>query len=395
MKQTLIEFFNALHKNIPSLSFAVRFWDDDIFRGGDGAPSFVVTFKTSRSAGRIFSKGSLGFGEEYMAGNILVDGNLQELLRLGMDPQFQNMKISAGTKLAILLNHFKSLNTPKGALRNISTHYDKGNDFYRLYLDDSMTYSCAYFRDSCDTLEQAQQQKYEHICRKLNLAEGESLLDVGCGWGGMLMYAAQNYGVTGVGCTLSAEQASYAREKIREQGLQDRIDVLLEDYRNMSGRFDKFVSIGMFEHVGRTFIPKFMNKIRTLLKPGAAGLLHTIGKDRDTPRDGWIMKYIFPGGYIPVIDHIVRVMGRSDLVPLDIENLRLHYAATLDEWARRFETHVQDIEKMFGDIFVRTWRLYLNGSAAAFRHGELRLYQILFTNGLNNSFPSTLEHLYR
>jgi cyclopropane-fatty-acyl-phospholipid synthase len=151
----------------------------------------------------------------------------------------------------------------------------------------------------------------------------------------------------------------------------------------------------MFEHVGRGFIPTFVKKIRTLLKPGGAGLLHTIGKEKDTPRDGWITKYIFPGGYIPVLDHIIRVMGENSLVPLDIENLRLHYAATLDEWARRFETHADQLIERFGDIFVRTWRLYLNGSAAAFRDGELRLYQILFTNGLNNSFPSTLEHLYR
>ena len=395
MKKTLEQLFRALHQNIPHICFAVQFWDGDIFRGGNGEPSFTIIFKTSKAASRIFSKGSLGFGEEYMAGNIVVEGNLKDLLRLGMDPHFQNMKISPKTKLAILINHFKSLNTAKGSPRNISHHYDKGNDFYSLYLDESMTYSCAYFRDSNDSLEQAQQQKYEHICRKLNLTEGESLLDVGCGWGGMLIYAARNYGVRGVGCTLSAEQARYAQEKIKEEGLQDRLGVLWEDYRNISGQFDKFVSIGMFEHVGRGFIPTFMKKIRTLLKPGAAGLLHTIGKEKDTPRDGWIMKYIFPGGYIPVLDHVLRVMGENSLVPLDIENLRLHYAATLDEWARRFETHADQLLERFGDIFVRTWRLYLNGSAAAFRDGELRLYQILFTNGLNNSFPSTLEHLYR
>jgi cyclopropane-fatty-acyl-phospholipid synthase len=395
MKQALKQLFLVLHRNIPHISFAVRFWDGDMFRGGDSEPCFTITFKTSKAASRVFGKGALGFGEEYMAGNIIVDGNLKELLRLGMDPYFQNMKISAGTKLAILINHLKSLDTIKGSLKNISYHYDKGNDFYRLYLDESMTYSCAYYRDFSDSLEQAQQQKYEHICRKLNLREGERLLDVGCGWGGMLIYAARNYGITGLGCTLSAEQARYAQDKIREEGLQDRIDIRLEDYRDVNRRFDKFVSIGMFEHVGRGFIPTFMKKIQTLLAPGAAGLLHTIGKELNSPSDGWTMKYIFPGGHVPVLDHIVRVMGENSLVPLDIENLRLHYAATLDEWARRFEKQAKKIGEMFGDVFVRTWRLYLNSSAAAFRDGELRLYQILFTNGLNNSFPSTREHLYR
>jgi len=395
MKHTLEELFRVLHKNVPHVCFAVRLWDGDTFLEGDDEPSFTITFKTSKAASQIFSKGTLGFGEEYMAGNIVIDGDLKELLRLGMDPRFQNMKISVKTKLAILINHLKSLDTRKGSLRNISHHYDKGNDFYRLYLDESMTYSCAYYRDSNDSLEQAQQQKYEHICRKLNLGEGERLLDVGCGWGGMLIYAARNYGIKGVGCTLSGEQARYAQEKIKKEGLQDRIDILLEDYRNITGRFDKFVSIGMFEHVGRSFIPTFMRKIRALLNPGAIGLLHTIGKEKQTPHDGWTMKYIFPGGYIPVLDHIIRVMGENDLVTLDIENLRLHYASTLDEWARRFETQAKKIGEIFGDVFVRTWRLYLNGSAVAFRHGELRLYQILFTNGLNNSFPLTREHLYR
>lgn len=395
MKQVLIELFLALRGHVPDTNFAVRFWDGDVFRTGDGEHAFTITFKTRKAASRIFSKGSLGFGEEYMAGNIVVDGNLQELLRLGMDPHFQNMKISTRTKLAILKNHLKSLNTAKGSPKNIAHHYDMGNDFYRLYLDESMTYSCAYFRNCGDSLEQAQQHKYEHICRKLKLMEGENLLDVGCGWGGMLIYAATNYGVRGTGCTLSVEQARYAQEKIEELGLQDRIHIRLEDYRNINGSFDKFVSIGMFEHVGRGFMQTFMQKIGTLLKPGAAGLLHTIGKEKETPRDGWVMKYIFPGGYIPVLDRIIRVMGENSLVSLDIENLRLHYAATLEEWARRFETNAEQLVERFGNTFVRMWRLYLNGSAAAFRDGELRLYQILFTNGLNNKFPSTLEHLYR
>ena len=178
-------------------------------------------------------------------------------------------------------------------------------------------------------------------------------------------------------------------------GVPKKIDIILEDYRNIKGQFDKFISIGMFEHVGKGLISTFMEKTKTMLKPGAIGLLHTIGKERDTPTDPWTMKYIFPGGHIPVLDHVIRAMGRTNLVPLDVENLRLHYAATLDEWAKRFEINTGTIEKMFDKKLVRTWRMYLHGSSAAFRWGDLRLYQILFTNGLCNSLPWTREHLYQ
>jgi cyclopropane-fatty-acyl-phospholipid synthase len=150
----------------------------------------------------------------------------------------------------------------------------------------------------------------------------------------------------------------------------------------------------MFEHVGKGLISTFMDKIRTILRPGGIGLLHTIGKERDTPEDPWTMKYIFPGGYLPVLDHVIRTMGERGFVPIDVENLRLHYAATLDEWARRFEANVEQVRAMFGERLVRTWRMYLYGSSGAFRWGDIRLYQVLFTNGLNNSLPWTREHLY-
>jgi cyclopropane-fatty-acyl-phospholipid synthase len=263
-----------------------------------------------------------------------------------------------------------------------------------LYLDKSLTYSCAYFTSDQDTLEEAQQQKYEHICRKLQLREGETIVDIGCGWGGMLLYAARHYGINGVGCTLSVQQFEYAKAKVAEEGLEKSISVLLEDYRNIKGQFDKFVSIGMFEHVGKAFIPTFIERMKALLKPGGVGLLHTIGKERNAGDDPWTMQYIFPGAHIPKLDHVVWAMGEYDLVPVDIENLRLHYAATLDEWSRRFEASAEKIEEMFGPKFVRMWRLYLNGSSAAFRYGDLRLYQILFTNGLNNDLPLTRGYLY-
>lgn len=395
MKKAIQKLLKELSDNLPEISFKVRFWDGETNKYGDASPAFILTFKKKEAVKSIFSKGPLGFGEEYVNGSIDVDGDFQQLIRLGIDPSFQDIKLSLRTRAGILLQHIKSLNTIKRSPGNIAHHYDLGNNFYGQYLDESMTYSCAYFRHDNDTLEQAQQQKYEHICRKLQLREGETLVDIGCGWGGMLLYAARHYGVKGTGCTLSRHQTEYARERVAREGFEKNITIFLEDYRNIKGQFDKFVSIGMFEHVGKGFIPEFMEKTKTLLKPGGAGLLHTIGKEGNTPGDPWTMKYIFPGGYIPTLDHVISTMGRKRLVPVDIENLRLHYAKTLDEWVKRFKMKAKKIEEMFDEIFVRMWHMYLNSSAAAFRWGDIRLYQILFTNGLNNALPMTREHLYR
>lgn len=394
MKNVLQKLLRTLSSNLPDIPFTVRFWDGESDRYGRGEPFFTILFNKKESIKSIFAKGSMGFAEEYVGGNIDVEGDFEQLVRLGMHPQFQELKLSLMTQVAILFRHLASLNTLKGSAKNIAHHYDLGNEFYRLYLDQSMTYSCAYFRNRDDTLEDAQNQKYEHICRKLLLKEDETLVDIGCGWGGMLVYAARHYGVKGLGCTISPRQAEYARKRVAEQGLDKSITIVQEDYRNIKGQFDKFVSIGMFEHVGKRFIPAFIEKTKTMLKPGGIGLLHTIGKERNTPFDPWTMKYIFPGGYLPVLDHVIHAMGERGLVPLDIENLRLHYAATLDEWAKRFEANVEQIRNMFGEQLIRTWRMYLRGSAAAFRWGDIRLYQILFTNGLSNSLPLTREHVY-
>jgi cyclopropane-fatty-acyl-phospholipid synthase len=394
VKQIFEELLRKASDNLSEVAFTVRFWDGDRANFGNGEPVFAINLRTSGTLKRIFARGATGFREEYVSGNIDITGDFQALMRLGSDENIQGMKLSSWTRLNLLLQGLCARNSLRKSPTNIAHHYDLGNDFYKEYLDESMAYSCAYFRSETDTLEQAQQQKYEHICRKLMLAEGESLVDIGCGWGGLLVYAAKRFGVQGVGCTLSKHQADYAKELLAGAGLEKSIEILLEDYRNVKGRFDKFVSVGMFEHVGKGFIPVFMKKVKDLLKPGGLGLLHAIGKECDTGCDPWTLKYVFPGGYIPTLDQMVRTMGANGLVPIDIENLRLHYAATLDEWARRFELNAGKIAEKFGDSFVRMWRMYLNGCAAAFRWGDLRLYQIIFTNGVNNSLPLTREHLY-
>lgn len=395
MKKTLQKLFKILGNNTPEVSFAVKFWDGKTEMFGKETPAFTLVLKEKKVVRNILEKGALGFGEEYMEGNIDVHGDFYKLLRLGMNRYFLDMKLSFTMKFALFLRHLRSMNTIKRSYVNIAHHYDIGNNFYQKYLDESMTYSCAYFKSEKDSLAEAQMQKYEHICRKLRLKEGESLIDIGCGWGGMLIYAARNYGIKGLGCTLSVHQAEYARKKIAAEGLENRIAIVLEDYRNVKSSFDKFVSIGMFEHVGKEFIPTFMDKAVSLIKPGGTGLLHTIGKENNTASDPWTMKYIFPGGYIPVLDYVIKSMGKKGLVLVDIENLRLHYAITLERWAERFEAKADEIEKIFDNRFVRMWRMFLCGSSVAFRWGDLRLYQILFTNGIDNGLPMTREYLYR
>jgi cyclopropane-fatty-acyl-phospholipid synthase len=395
MRKTFEQLFESLSNHARDVSFQVQFWDGVKKSYGAGEPQFILTFATKRSAEHVLESGSLGFGEEYMAGDIQIEGDFIQLLRFGADSAFLNLPLGLKAKLAIKHLRQTSLNTLSRSQKHVAHHYDRGNDFYKLWLDESMAYSCAYFRHENDTLEQAQQQKYEHICRKLQLKAGETLVDIGCGWGGMLIYAAKHYGVRGVGCSLSKEQVEYAVDLVKREGLSEKISIVFEDYRNIQGEFDKFVSIGMFEHVGKQFIPTFMEKAQSLLKRKGIGLLHTIGQERPVPGDPWTLKYIFPGGYIPALDEIVRTMCEAKLIPTDVENLRLHYARTVEEWSARFEVHVKKIEAMYDASFVRMWRMFLSGCVANFRYGDMRLYHVLFTNGLNNTMPLTREHLYR
>ena len=393
MKKSLLDITNQMHCANPAARFAFRFWDGEDVGYGD-RPEVILQFKSREGAKQVIRKGFFGFAEAYMAGDLEVEGNLQELLRLGLFIEFDQHSLSFWQKMRFLLHHLGRRNTSSRVPKNISLHYDRGDDFYALFLDKTMTYSCGYFNSEIDSLEQAQRNKYEHICRKLALQPEEKLVDIGCGWGGMLIYAAQKYGIKGLGNTLSRNQCECAKRKIEELGLQDRIEVVLKDYREITGKFDKFVSIGMFEHVGKAFIPVFMHKVSQLLKKGGIGLLHTIGKNTESPSDPWIMKYIFPGGYIPKLAEIVREMGRSGFPIMDVENLRFHYGHTLDRWADSYEKNVEKVRCMFDESFVRMWRLYLHACSAGFKYGSSRLYQILFSNGLNNGLPLTRRHLY-
>jgi cyclopropane-fatty-acyl-phospholipid synthase len=383
-----------MHSADSRFQFAFEFWDGESIAYGNH-PEMILRFRSKEGAKQILRNGFLGFGEAYMAGDLEVEGDLQELLRLGIRLGYDRRIPSFWQKILLRAHSLVTRNTLGRPPQNITHHYDLGDEFYQLFLDQTLTYSCGYFTSERDSLEQAQLNKYEHICRKLKLRPGEKLLDIGCGWGGMLIYAAQNYGITGLGITLSPNQYKRANRKIEELGLHISIKVVTGDYREIDGEFDKFVSIGMFEHVGKEFIPVFMKKLSSLLKKGGIGLLHTIGKEAQSLGDPWILRYIFPGGYIPNLPEIVGEMGLVGLSVLDVENLRFHYGHTLDSWADNYEKNLEKVRVMFDEAFVRMWRLFLNACSVGFKYGSSRLYQILFSNGLNNELPLTRKHLYR
>ena len=394
MKRAIRELAAAINCTDPAASFCFELWDGEIIEYGV-RPKTTLLVKSAKVLGQMFSKGFLGFGEAYVAGDLEVEGDLQEMLRLGLITQFDEKNLLLHQKFRLLPFYLKTMGTVRKASDNIAHHYDLTPEFYSLFLDESLTYSCGYFKDENDSLDQAQRNKHDHIARKLMLSPGETLVDIGCGWGGMLLHSASEYGARGVGITLSKNQGRHVSRRIQDLGLGDRIEARLQDYRQLTGKFDKFVSIGMFEHVGKRFIPVYMRKTAEVLKKGGIGLLHTIAKDVESATDAWTLRYIFPGGYLPSLAETVREMGRAGLCVLDIEGLRLHYGRTLDCWIANFERNADKIREMFNERFVRMWRLYLNVSSAVFKYDGSRLYQILFSNGLNNKLPMTREYMYR
>jgi cyclopropane-fatty-acyl-phospholipid synthase len=277
-----------------------------------------------------------------------------------------------------------------------SRHYDLGNDFFRLWLDEQMVYTCAYFWSPLLTLEQAQLAKLELVCRKLRLTPGQSVLEAGCGWGGLARYMAARHGVSVTACNVSREQIQYARRRARDEGLDSRIQFLAEDFRNVSGRFDVFVSVGMLEHVGLANYPDLGRVIHERLDPRhGRGLLHFIGRNHPRAVDRWTRKRIFPGSYCPTLSEAFsRVLEPWDFSVLDVENLRPHYVRTLAEWRRRFEQAAPRAAVLFDERFIRSWRLYLASSQAAFAAGSLQLFQAVFARGCEDDVPWTRRHIY-
>jgi cyclopropane-fatty-acyl-phospholipid synthase len=285
----------------------------------------------------------------------------------------------------------------RAAFRNARHHYDIGNDFYRLWLDEEMVYTCAYFPHPEASLEEAQVAKMDHVCRKLRIAPGDRVLEAGCGWGALARHMATRYGAQVVACNVSGEQIRYARERAAALGLGDRVRYIEDDFRNTTGQFDAFVSVGMLEHVGLENYGDLGRVIHERIDPERGrGLLHFIGRNRPEALNAWIRKRIFPGGYPPALSEVLQgVLEPWGFSVFDVENIRLHYAKTLQHWRERFEAAWDTAAKVLDERFLRAWRLYLAGSQAAFTTGHMQLFQITFGRGQDNSIAWTREGLYR
>ena len=366
--------------------FLVKFKNSE-YPIGEGEPTFTVNFKETIPLAELLKSTSLALGEAYMRGDLDIEGNLYEAL-----DHFLGQMSKFSTNESALKKIMFSSTSKKNQEKEVTSHYDIGNDFYKLWLDDTLSYSCGYFSKDTDTLYDAQCNKVDRILEKLYLKEGMTLCDIGCGWGFLLIEAAKKYHVHGVGITLSQEQKKKFEERIHEEHLENLLEVHLLDYRDLpksKRKFDRIVSVGMLEHVGRGNYEEFMSCVKSVLKPGGLFLLHYISALQEHPGDAWIKKYIFPGGVIPSLREIIQIAGDMRFYTIDVESLRRHYNKTLLEWNKNFQAHRAEVVKMFDEKFARMWELYLCACAATFQNGIIDLSQILFTNDVNNDLPMT------
>lgn len=382
------------------LPLTVELWNGKVVHPPE--PSKVkLRVRTPRA---LFSltKPSLGkLASQYVEQEIDLEGNSRDIIKLG--EALCDAADSIEKKGGIDLKWWRHSRTSDR--RAINYHYDVSNDFYALWLDLRRVYSCAYFRTPDDSLELAQEQKLDHICRKLLLQPGERFLDIGCGWGGLILWAAENYNVHATGITLSQNQHDYAQQQILERGLEDRCEVRLMDYRDLpeNAPYDKIASVGMFEHVGRKNLPGYFAKIERLLRPGGLVMNHgitTTAFDTEGLGSGiseFIDRYVFPDGELTHVSKVIEEMAKQKLECLDSECLRPHYAQTLWHWVDRLESQKEEARRIVGEDRFRIWQIYMAGSAHAFDRGWLSLYQLLAAKPLENgrtAYPLTREHMY-
>jgi cyclopropane-fatty-acyl-phospholipid synthase len=342
---------------------------------------------------KLVSDPELYFGELYSERRIEVQGNLLEFLDAAYRVWPQHRQGMLWKKLSAPFYDAKRNNIPE-ARRNIRHRYNIGNDFYKLWLDERTMYTCAYLPSPGTSLEDAQLAKMDHVCRKLYLQPGEEVVETGCGWGSLALHMAKYYGVKVTAYNISSEQVTFARQRARAEGLDGQVKFIEEDYRNVRGEFDAFVSVGMLEHVGTDHYQELGAVIDRSLKDSGRGLIHAIALNYPRPMDSWTERHIFPGASPPSLAQMMQILEPFDFSVLDVENLRLHYAKTLEHWLQRYENNIDRVEKMFDTEFARAWRLYLAGSLTAFKAGGMQLFQMTFSRAGNNQIPWTRQYLY-
>lgn len=369
-------------------------WDGEEIGASQEPPLARVHIRDPGALRRLALHPELYFGDDYTAARIEVEGYFVEFL----ETIYRGM--ARAPKPGMLRRAVHSwLNRPRrntldGSRENIHHHYDLGNDFYKLWLDSEMVYTCAYFASASMSLEEAQVAKMDHVCRKLQLKPGQTVVEAGCGWGALARHMARHYGVRVKAYNISNQQVKLARERAKAEGLDHLIEYVEDDYRNISGQYDAFVSVGMLEHVGVENYPALGAVVKHCLKDNGRALIHSIGRNHPGKMSAWIERRIFPGAHPPALSEMMQIVETHNFSLIDVENLRMHYAKTLANWLERFEANTDKVEAMTDWSFVRAWRLYLAGSMASFTAGDLQLFQIVFAPGHSNNVPWTRWHLY-
>lgn len=387
-------FLGMMRRLIKRGALEITMPDGSVERFGGGAP-VRITLSDPSLPRRIVLSPELAVGEGYMDGTLTIENDdLYGLLTLGI----RNFSLGQGHGLerhiGPILKRFHQFNPIGRAKDNVAHHYDLSGALYELFLDDDKQYSCAYFRDPDMSLEAAQIAKKRHIADKLLIKPDMKVLDIGCGWGGMALTLAQDYGARVVGVTLSEEQHAVARQRVKDAGLEERIDIRLQDYRELDRRFDRIVSVGMFEHVGVPHYREYFDHVRKKLRREGVALIHTIGRAAPPSRTSpWVNKYIFPGGYVPAMSEALKAIEKERLWVTDVEVWRLHYAETLKHWHDRFMENIDAARVLYDERFCRMWRFYLVASELTFRLHRQCVFQFQLTRD-QQSVPLTRDYLY-
>ncbi|MGP3779158.1 class I SAM-dependent methyltransferase [Halanaerobium saccharolyticum] len=394
------KILNAVFKRVDGQKFEIEYWDGEtqVFNSElKSKPAFKIIFSEKLSLNEIRKSPQLKLAEAYMEEKINFEGDIKKLIETAGDNVFELMEEIKKYKVDQPLN-FQTSDSLAEEEEGVRKHYDLGNDFFKLWQDETMTYSCAYFKDENDELKKAQLQKLDHVLKKLNLKPGERLLDIGCGWGSLALRAAEKYGVGVMGITLSKEQEIEAKKRAAEAGLADKIEIRRQDYRRLAEeeqKFDKIVSVGMFEHVGKDNIPQYFEAVDKMLKNRGLSLLHSITHLKEKPTHPWLQKYIFPWGYIPSLREIVWELPEKNFHLVDVEDIGYHYSLTAERWLDNYEEVSQAVKEKFDDHFYRMWQTFLMGAVFTFRFASTSVHQLLFSKGKNTDLPLTRDYIYQ